>query len=182
MKLLIVYGTTEGHTRKICRFLAEGAQEMGLDVKLCDSTDSPCDPLDADGVIVAASIHMHKYQSSIMHYCKRFAEELNARPSAFVSVSMTAASEDAEELVEMHKITQHFLDFVEWKPRMVEQVAGALLYTEYDFFKRFMMKAIARQHHAETDTSKDHDYTDYQALEQFLMKFVEDLKGKKQQA
>ena len=44
---------------------------------------------------------------------------------------------------------------------------GALLYTRYGFIKRRMMRSIAEQGGLATDTSRDVDYTDYDAVRHF---------------
>ena len=45
--------------------------------------------------------------------------------------------------------------------------AGALLYTRYGWVKRHLMRAIARHEGGDVDTSRDHDYTDWDAVEHF---------------
>jgi menaquinone-dependent protoporphyrinogen oxidase len=42
------------------------------------------------------------------------------------------------------------------------------MYTKYNFLIRFVMKRIARQAGASTDTSHDHDYTDWEGLDRIL--------------
>jgi menaquinone-dependent protoporphyrinogen oxidase len=54
-------------------------------------------------------------------------------------------------------------------------VAGALVYTKYDYFKRLVMKLIADRRGGDTDTSKDHEYTDWAALYRFGEGFVSGL-------
>jgi hypothetical protein len=44
---------------------------------------------------------------------------------------------------------------------------GAVRYSQYDFFKRIAIKFIASQRGQKTGTSRDHDLTDYPALEAF---------------
>jgi len=58
----------------------------------------------------------------------------------------------------------------------VKPIAGALLYTKYNFIVRFIMKRIARQAGAATDTSKDYEYTDWAALSRFIDEFVKELR------
>jgi len=55
---------------------------------------------------------------------------------------------------------------------MVTQVAGALKYTQYDFFTRLLMKRIAKKEGRTTDTSRDYEYTDWNAVRQFVKEFV----------
>ena len=48
MTILIVYGTTEGQTRKVARFISERIRDRSDEVTLIDSTNLPRD-LDIDG-------------------------------------------------------------------------------------------------------------------------------------
>ncbi|MBF2709680.1 flavodoxin domain-containing protein [Flavobacterium soyangense] len=136
MKLLILYGTTEGQTRKIAHFMEVFFQNAGYQVTIADSTANPPSPKEFDAILIGSSIHMHKYHTAINHYIKKHVEDLNLMPGAFFSVSLAAASEMEEEHLEVQKITNEFLEQTGWKPLMTTQIAGALKYTEYDYFKR----------------------------------------------
>ena len=85
---------------------------------------------------------------------------------------MSDAGTDEESWKDLQHITERFLDEVHWKPTMVEQVAGALLYTKYDFFKKFIMRMIAKKAGGATDTSTDVEYTDWVKVNEFLNKFL----------
>jgi menaquinone-dependent protoporphyrinogen oxidase len=63
----------------------------------------------------------------------------------------------------------------------IHHAAGALKYTEYDFFRRWMLKRIAKKEGGPVDTSLDHEFTDWDALDAFVRTFVEqvpDVAGK----
>ena len=47
-------------------------------------------------------------------------------------------------------------------------VAGALPYTRYGVVTRFVMKLIARAGGMSTDTSRDHDFTNWALLDRFV--------------
>jgi menaquinone-dependent protoporphyrinogen oxidase len=70
----------------------------------------------------------------------------------------------------------HFYEQTGWHPQRVKPIAGALLYTKYSIILRFVMKRIAKQAGAATDTSKDYEYTDWAALSRFIDEFVEELR------
>ena len=50
-------------------------------------------------------------------------------------------------------------------------VAGALLYTHYNFFVRWLMKRIVANAGGDTDTSKDYEYTDWSDVRAFAADF-----------
>jgi menaquinone-dependent protoporphyrinogen oxidase len=176
MKILIVYGTTEGQTRKISRFMEAILKDGGHEVTVADASETPPSPSAYDAVIIGASVHIHKYQSAVLHYINRHVEALNKRPCAFFSVCLAIASDFEEEHKEAKKITTDFLERVGWKPLMVTQIAGALKYTQYGFFTRLIMKKIAKREGRTTDTSKDHEYTDWNAIREFVVEFSAKIK------
>jgi menaquinone-dependent protoporphyrinogen oxidase len=57
----------------------------------------------------------------------------------------------------------------------VKPVAGALLYTKYNFIVRFVMKQIVKKKSGSTDTSRDHEYTDWAALDRFVEDLLHDV-------
>ena len=172
MKVLIVYGSTEGQTRKIANFLKEEIKKLGHEVSLADATDKPPHPAGFDLVLIGASVHVHKYQTAVLHYIKTNVEALNKTQSGFFSVSMAAASGDAESLNELNDVTTAFLKDTGWTPSCIEQVAGALLYTHYDFFKKLIMRMIQKRKGGNTDVSGDYEYTDWTKLKVFLEKML----------
>jgi len=170
MKLLIVYGTTEGQTRKICEFLRQEAKKTGHEVTLNDSTKTHLYPEGFDAVIIGASVHAGKYQSSIEHYVKEHHKALNNVHGVFMSVSLTAAADEPESWKELEKVTEDFLNETDWHPEYVEQIAGALRYLEYNFLKKFIMRLIARKSGGGTDTSQNYEYTDWEQVRRILNK------------
>jgi menaquinone-dependent protoporphyrinogen oxidase len=172
MKVLIVYGTTEGQTRKIANFLKDDAEKAGHQVAIFDSTANPPSPAGYDVVLIGCSVHVAKYHNAIITYAKDNAGALNKMTSGFFSVSLAAAGHDEESLKEMHTIADNFLKYTGWKPVDIEHIAGALLYTKYDFFKRFIMRMIAKRKGDDTNTSEDYEYTDWSKVKAFLNRML----------
>ena len=172
MKILVVYGTTEGQTRKIARFMEDALQEAGHQVVIADATEEPPAPMGFDAVLIGGSLHIHKFQSAVTHYISRHVYLLNQMPGAFFSVCLAAASDQEEERKEARDITRNFLEESGWEPKMTLQVAGALKYTQYDFFKRFIMRRIAKKEGRSTDTSQDYEYTDWEEVKAFVLDFA----------
>ena len=177
MKLLIVYGTTEGHSRKIARFMKDILQDAGHEVTIADASDEPPGPKDYDGVLIGGSIHIHKYQPAVAHYITHHVAALNKMPGAFFSVCLAVASDIEEEHLEAQKITSDFLLQTGWAPLMTTQIAGALKYTEYDFFKRLIMKMISKKEGRTTDTSQNYEYTDWNEVKKFVVEFADKVAG-----
>ncbi len=69
---------------------------------------------------------------------------------------------------DVQKMIDAFLKETGWHPSKVHGVAGALSYTKYNCLIRFVMKRIAKAQGASTDTSRDHELTDWEALDHIV--------------
>jgi len=166
MKILILYGTTEGQTRKICETVAKQLRDHGDVVTLVDATGTTeiIDLRDYDAAILAASLHAGQYQTSVAHFARANHAWLNRIPSAFISVSLSAAGTDPDDLKGIADCAERFKADTGWTTNDVHQVAGAFRFTEYDFFKRWVMKLIAWEKKVTVEPGKDFELTNWDAL------------------
>jgi menaquinone-dependent protoporphyrinogen oxidase len=58
---------------------------------------------------------------------------------------------------------------------LVECFAGALAYTQYRWWLRWVMKQISRSQGRPTNTSRDHDLTDWGAVDRFAARLSDAL-------
>lgn len=173
MKVLLVYGTTEGQTRKIAEFVADHLLQLGLRALTANTSEAPApDPRDFDAVLVAASVHAGRYQPSVIGFVREHLAAITSRANAFLSVSLAAADDDPEDVAGLAKCVADFVRETGWTPQRVHHVAGAFRYTSYDFLKRWAMKYIAFRKGAPTDTSRDWELTDWEELRRFADTFV----------
>ncbi|GIL05701.1 MAG: hypothetical protein AMXMBFR72_16640 [Betaproteobacteria bacterium] len=173
-KVLVVYGTTEGHTRKVATFVAEHLRAQGAVVDLVDSATPAAAAVQPTygAAVIAGSLHEHLHQRTLVHFVKENIAWLNALPTAVVSVGLSAAMPDAESQAQARNNLEYFLNETGLKPTLAKSVGGALLYTKYDWFKRTMMRMIARQMGKDVDDTRDHEYTDWDELRRFVDDFV----------
>ncbi|WGK64859.1 menaquinone-dependent protoporphyrinogen IX dehydrogenase [Croceiramulus getboli] len=176
MKILIVYGTVEGQTRKIARYLEEVLDEAGHQATSANATDQPPAPEAFDAIILGSSIHLGKYNPALKKYVDTHVEAINQRPSAFFSVCMAIASGLEKEREEAFQIADDFLEKTGWHTDAVWHFAGALKYTQYDYFKRLIMRMIAKKQGGETDTNQDYEYTNWKEVKAKAHNFLEHLK------
>lgn len=142
-------------------------QAKGHSVAIADASDEPPSPDTYDLVILGGSMHAMKYQSALNHYVHGYIVSLNKKPSVFFSVSLGVVTGEEKDLEEARKIAQHFADDAGWKPTRIELIAGALKYTQYDFFKKLVMRYISGSKGGDTDTTQDYEYTNWLAVERF---------------
>ena len=173
-RLLVAFTTYDGHTAKIAERIAVTLRENDCAVDLCDLARSqPGRPLpEYDGVIAGGPIHGGKHHSSLVRFTAQHRDVLNQQPSAFFSVSLSAAG-STEQQGDATRCLNEFLNATGWKPHATAVVPGALLYQEYGFFKRWMMKMIVKRGGtADTDTSRNYVYTDWVNVDSFARQFV----------
>ena len=174
-EILVVYASSEGQTAAIAERIANVLDDEGHGVTLVHAAHPP-DALAVsafDGVLVGASVHKGRHQSSIEAFVREHVDQLNRLPTAFVSVSLTAATPGPEKRVEAREQLQSVLEETGWDPERTQTVAGALAYSEYGLVTRFIMKRIAGREGLDTDTSRDHEYTDWEALDEFAREFAQ---------
>lgn len=176
-RITIIYGTTEGQTAKVSEHLRALFTALGFVATTHCAADLD-EGVDLDrvaAVVVGASVHEGRHQRYLRKWVKRHAERLNTLPTAFFSLSLAAASHDPAERAEAEATIDHFQEETGLQPTARLSVAGALRYTQYSWLKRVVMKRIATKEQGETDTSKDHEYTDWLALDAWAEAFVRDL-------
>ena len=170
--ILVAYTTTEGQTAKIAQFCADRLKKAGQAVTLLQ-LDTGAEPMpDCDAAILAASVHVGRYQDAIEGFALRNALALNKVPTLFLAVSLAAAGDDAEEWAVLERIAQGFQARTGWQAGKTCQVAGAFRFTQYDFFRRLAMRYIAWQKGEEVDPHGDREYTDWAALEAEMDSFA----------
>jgi menaquinone-dependent protoporphyrinogen oxidase len=118
----------------------------------------------ARAVILAASVHAGQHQPVALAVARRHAAALNARPSIFVSVSLSIHSTLAAEVAKARSIAHAFPAGAGWQPTTVACIAGRLAYTQYGLLTRWIMRRIAVRNGGPADTTRDHDFTDWAAV------------------
>jgi menaquinone-dependent protoporphyrinogen oxidase len=164
----VFFASTEGQTALIAIRLAEVLHEHGLDSQAIDVSTSEAATIDwtcVRGALVGASLHIGKHQKSATRFVHAHAADLNAVPSAFFSVSLSAASKNRNEVEEAERIARAFPAAHGWKPCFILSVAGRLAYREYNFLIRFIVQRIAKKEGGSTDTSRDHELTDWDEVD-----------------
>jgi menaquinone-dependent protoporphyrinogen oxidase len=170
-RLLILYGTTDGHTARIADFLAGELRSLGAFVDVIEARTASPDPREYDGVIVAASLHARGYQRPVVRWARAHAADLRKMPSVFLSVCLSVLQKEPEVRRDLAAIVKNIEDRTGWRPLPVKHVAGALLYTRYGWLKRMVMRSISRRAGGETDVSRDYEYTDWADLRGFAAAF-----------
>lgn len=168
-RILVAFETTHGHTRRIAKRIARVLGRRGLGVVLAGadrlSGGHPVDDLAA--VVLVGPVHFGRHPRKLRRFAKRNREALDRVPSAFVSVSGAAIGDDEESRTEARGYVDRFLEETGWSPDLILPVGGGVAYTEYNPVLRVIMRSISARQGLSTDTTRDHDYTDWERVESF---------------
>jgi menaquinone-dependent protoporphyrinogen oxidase len=179
LSILVVYGTTHGHTAKIAAAVAKTIEASGASCDVMAAADGTHNPGDYDGVVVAASVHAGKYQKAVIAWVRAHRAVLDANPTAFISVCLGVLQKQQSVERDLNNILERFSTETGWRPEVTATVAGALPYTKYNWFIRWVMKRIAAKAGGDTDTSRDYEYTDWAALSRFSVQFARTVEARK---
>jgi len=174
MHTLIIYGSQEGQTQKIAERIAGSLRDKGQQVTVFPVGQLPADlTLDNyDAAILGGSIHVGKYPRHLKKFITTHRDWLNNIPSAFFTVCLAIHSQQTHSQEEALHYGKEFLARSGWQPTLTSTFAGAVRYTRYNFITRFIMKKISEKEGGSTDTSRDHEYTDWAEVERFTDNFM----------
>jgi menaquinone-dependent protoporphyrinogen oxidase len=170
-RILVLYSTSEGQTAKIAKAIAMRLRFDHCVADVVNARVADPRPSGYDGIVIAGSLHAGGYQKPIAKWVRAHLSEFGHRPTAFVSVCLAVLSKQEKARDEARAIPRRFVDGLGWHPTVIKVVAGALPYTKYNIFKRWIMKRIASASGGDTDTSRDYEYTDWKDLRDFVDRF-----------
>ena len=171
-RVLVLFGTTDGQTAKVAAAIGATLRTCDVTADVVEAGTLPADPEAYDAVIIAASVHAGGYQRAVGQWVRAHARALGTRPTAFVSVCLGVLQADPKVQREVNDIASRFVSDAGWCPAVIKIVAGALPYTRYNWFKRWMMRRIVAKAGGDTDTSRDYEYTDWMDLQAFTKQFA----------
>ncbi|MCA9175022.1 MAG: menaquinone-dependent protoporphyrinogen IX dehydrogenase [Planctomycetales bacterium] len=170
-KVLIVYSTSEGQTRKIAHYIAQLIADQHFEADLLDASTPWDDSLsDYDGAILGGSIHLGRHGADLTRFVEQHVDDLGQLPTAFYSVSLSAAGVRSQR-DDAKRVMNDFFARVDWEPDWSECIAGAVKYRKYNWLKRLLMKTVVYFAGGDTDTSHDHEYTDWEQIDSFTLRF-----------
>jgi menaquinone-dependent protoporphyrinogen oxidase len=165
-RILLPFASSNGQTQRIAETLAMHLRQRGHEVELVDALAmTPPSPVDYDAAVIGSRVQMGRHANPIVEYMVRYRAELAAMPSAFFSVSMSAATANCGDDPE-HYLAQLF-ERVKMRPTTAVALGGGLPYRRYGWVMRMVMKAISKRAGHPTDTTKNHDCTDWNAVAAF---------------
>ena len=163
---LIIYSTTDGHTRSICERLRAGITGTHEVSVLAMAEHTGIDLSAYDKVVIGASIRYGKHRREVFEFIERNRTALESKPSAFFSVNVVARKPD-KNTPETNPYLQKFLKKIAWRPQHLAVFAGKIDYPRYGFFDRTMIRLIMWMTKGPTDPTLTIEFTDWEQVDEF---------------
>ena len=167
MTIQILYSTTEGQARRIAERVDTELRARGY-LTQCESVATAVMCTKPNALVLIASIHVGKHATVARNFIRSNLPLFNEMPSGFMSVSLSA--NEADRTRAQGYVTD-FMDETGWRPQVITTVAGAIRYTSYNFLKKLIIKRIATESGLPTDTSRDHEFTNWDEVAAFIDAF-----------
>lgn len=172
-RILIVYSTCEGQTRRIAEHIAERCVSKGYTVILADASmeGGPALGSDVAACIVGASVYEGRHQRPAVHFVREHRTALDSIPTAFFSVSLAAAVKDEEHRAAAAGYIDTFVDETGWSPNLAIPLAGALRFAHHDYVKSALARLLPSPNR-EDQRVEGREYTNWESVEWFTDTFL----------
>jgi menaquinone-dependent protoporphyrinogen oxidase len=176
-RVAVLFATSEGHTRTIAHRAARALAQLGLNAEAHDVGEPSAGAAleGSDAVVLASSIHVGEHQARFVRFVAAHRAALDARPTLLLQISLTARDHDDEAHRQVEAFERTFEEAAGWRPGRWEPVAGAVPYQRVGLLKRWFMRFVMGMVGGPTDTSTDHVFTDWQALDEAVTRFARDV-------
>ena len=165
---LIIYSTSDGHTKIICQRIKNFLNDGNL-VELLSLEDAKKFNIsNFEKVIIGASIRYGKHSKELYKFINLNKNILNQKKSAFFSVNVVARKPD-KNTAETNPYIRKFLKISKWKPNKIRVFAGKVDYPNYKFFDKYIIKFIMFITKGPTDTSQSYEFTDWSKVDDFAL-------------
>ena len=171
-QILVLFASFDGQAARVAArigaVLARGGH--AVEVRRVGKAQAAQPLGEHDAVIVGGAVRYGRHARALELLVRECANAIASRPNAFFSVSLSAGGPGARPANAARQVDE-FCARTGWRPREVVTFAGALVYSRYNFLIRFMMRLIVGMAGGDTDTSRDYEYTDWDAVERFAARF-----------
>ena len=170
-KILILYASVDGQTKKIAAAVHTHLHENGHHASLQDINEFDNELNQFDLVIVGSSIRYGVHHKSIIDFINEQQATLDKKKTAFFSVNLVARKPEKNKANTNPYVIKFFKE-ISWRPQYVDVFAGKLDYQKYPFFDRIMIQFIMWMTKGPTDSKAKIEYTDWNRVEEFSQKVL----------
>lgn len=177
-KILIVYSSKHSQTQKIANRLATILSKSSYKVEVLEINNASTESVaDYDAVVIGGSVYIGQYSRHLKKWLKHHAGELDQTYTAFFSVCLGILQKETGVQSEERRFVGDLFRRTNWYPQIWTIFAGAISYSKYNWFIKRVMQNIAKKTGGSTDTTRDHDYTNWDDVEKFVKNILFDLQS-----
>ena len=170
MKILIIYSSTDGHTKKICEVIKENLidkRELHLtSIENVSGTNVQF----YDYIIIGASIRYGKHNRKVFDFIEKNLNIIEKKKNAFFSVNVVARKNE-KNTPETNPYIKKFLSKTRWKPKKLGVFAGKVDYPNYSFINKQIIRFIMFITNGPTNTKNSYEFTDWNSVKKFISEF-----------
>ena len=163
---LVIYSSTDGHTKKICERIKNLINNGNL-VELFSLEEAKQIELsNFENIVIGASIRYGKHSRQLYNFIKSNKNILDQKKCAFFSVNVVARKPE-KNTAETNPYINKFLKISKWKPNKIGVFAGKVDYPSYNLIDKYIIKFIMFITKGPTDTSQSYEFTDWSKVDDF---------------
>tara|TARA_B100000886_G_scaffold300727_1_gene229893 strand:- start:340 stop:852 length:513 start_codon:yes stop_codon:yes gene_type:complete len=166
MNLLIIYSSTDGHTKIICEKIRNNLKNSSNVELLSLDHASNLDLSKFNKIVIGASIRYGRHSNDLYKFIKLNKDILEQKDTAFFSVNVVARKIEKSD-PETNPYIKKFLKISNWKPGKVAVFAGKVDYPNYSFFDKYIIKLIMFITKGPTDTTQTYEFTNWSKVDAF---------------
>ena len=166
MNLLIIYSSTDGHTKIICEKIRNNLKNSSHVELVSLEHASNLDLSKFNKIVIGASIRYGRHSNDLYKFIKFNKDILEQKDTAFFSVNVVARKIEKSD-PETNPYIKKFLKISNWKPGKVAVFAGKVDYPNYRFFDKYIIKLIMFITKGPTDTSQTYEFTNWSKVDVF---------------
>jgi len=163
---LIIYSSTDGHTKTICERIINSLNEIDSAKLVSLKEAMKLDLSNFDKIIIGASIRYGKHSKELYKFIEKNKNILEQKQSVFFSVNVVARKPE-KNTAETNPYIKKFLKISNWKPKNIRVFAGKVDYPNYNFFDKYVIKFIMFMTKGPTDTSQSYEFTEWSKVDDF---------------
>ena len=163
---LIIYSSTDGHTKTICERIINFSNDESKTKMLSLSDAAKLDISAFDKIIIGASIRYGKHSKALYKFIELNKSILDKKDSIFFSVNVVARKPE-KNTPGSNPYIKKFLKISKWSPKKIGVFAGKVDYPKYGLFDKYIIKLIMFITKGPTDTSQSFEFTDWSKVDDF---------------
>ena len=168
-KLLILYSTVDGHTKKICEYINKKLKNKRI-ISISSLEDSVKFNLEQfDEIVIGASVRYGYHRKNVYEFIRNNKSILNDKRTVFFSLNLTARKSE-KNTADTNPYVYKFLKKINWEPTIKDVFAGRLDYPNLDTLNKLAILFIMIITNGPKDTSKIYELTDWERVNNLIKK------------